>query len=109
MYPGAATESTPAENTRARTRPDRVPSAQSLADASAFDVTVVRAPSPTLSEPALRDARAAEATLQLPPLVSLLPIPTPNASDRDFLDRDVSRVPSPAPIEIYRPCRPTPR
>ena len=103
MYPRAATESTPAENTRSHARPDRTFSTQTLANASALDATTVRAPSPTRSKPTPNDPRAAEATLRLPPLVPFLPAPTPDAVDRTSPDRDLFRAHSPAPIDLPVP------
>ena len=103
MYPRAATVTTPAKNTRSHARPDRTFSTQTFANASALDATMVRAPSPTLSEPTPHDARAAEAILRLPPLVPFLPAPTPDAVDRTSADRDLFRVHSPAPIDLPIP------
>ena len=56
-------QSTPAEKTRSRAHPDRTLSAQSLADASALDATLVSAHSLAVSELLPGDARAVERTL----------------------------------------------
>ena len=106
-------ESTPAENTRLRACSDRTLSTQSLADAAALDATMVRAPSPAVSELLPRDARPVETTLQLPLPAQCLPAPTPDAADRRspdrrspdrrFPDRDFFNPIAPAPTDLQPP------